>query len=320
VVALPVLRPAHIEDAEMAADLMTACYPSEPTDPLLTRYRWEHPPDGVLFGRYIAELEGRPVAFTVWSHAKWDQVKDRYCEIDVWADPAAETDVVDWLVGWMEHRSIEEGAHLIISYGAEDEPRYLSVLAGRGFKRDREDKAWELDLTKHGPRLTSEAIAARELAEKAGVTMTTLEAWPDAGKMRKLHELNDVTRQDIPHTMPIVPQSFENFVERMGAPDVRFDRTWIAVDGSRMVAYSFLRFPPVRGGVWTAYTCCHPEYRGRGLARAVKLQSVAQAVELGVPAIRTANDGENAAMIHINEALGYTPRPGFVGHLKRVQE
>jgi mycothiol synthase len=315
-----VLRPAHVEDAELAADLMTACYPSEPADPLVTRYRWEHPPDGWMFGRYIAELDGRAVAFTSWMHAKWDLDKDRYCEIDVWADPDTETHVVAWLVGWMEHRSIEEGARVINAYGVEDEPRYLSVLADLGFKRDREERLWELDLTKHGPRLTAEALAARESAGKAGVIMTTLEAWPDAGKMHKLHELNDVTRRDIPHTMPTVPQSFENFVERMACPDVRFDRTWIAVDGSRMIAYSFLRFPPVRGNVWTAYTCCHPEYRGRGLASAVKLQSVAEAIELGVPAIRTANDGENAAMIHINKALGYTARPGFVGHLKRVQE
>jgi hypothetical protein len=32
----------------------------------------------------------------------------------------------------------------------------------------------------------------------------------------------------------------------------------------------------------------------------------------------TDNDSENAAMLHINESLGYRLRPGFVGHLKRV--
>jgi GNAT superfamily N-acetyltransferase len=104
----------------------------------------------------------------------------------------------------------------------------------------------------------------------------------------------------------------------MSTPDVHFDRLWIGVDGDRLVAWSYLRFPPVRGAVWTGYTCCHPDYRGRGLARAVKLQSVAQAAGLGVPAIRTANDTENAPMLHINQALGYTSRPGFIGHRKRV--
>jgi RimJ/RimL family protein N-acetyltransferase len=81
---------------------------------------------------------------------------------------------------------------------------------------------------------------------------------------------------------------------------------------------SYLRFPPVRGSVWTGYTCSDPEYRGRGIARAVKLQSLAQAVERGVPFVYTDNDSENAPMLHINEKLGYRPCPGFVSLLKRV--
>ena len=81
---------------------------------------------------------------------------------------------------------------------------------------------------------------------------------------------------------------------------------------------SYLKFPPVRGTVWTGYTCTHPDYRGRGIARAVKLQSLAQAAQLGVPVVCTDNDAENAPMLHINEMLGYVRRPGFVEHHKRV--
>jgi len=51
----------------------------------------------------------------------------------------------------------------------------------------------------------------------------------------------------------------------------------------------------------------------------VKLESLAQAVELGVPRIGTDNDSENAPMLHINQRLGYEPRPGFVEHHKRVE-
>ena len=123
---------------------------------------------------------------------------------------------------------------------------------------------------------------------------------------------------DIPSTVPILTESIEDFERRMHGPDRRPDRTWIAVDGGRPVAMSYLRFPPVRGRVWTGYTASHPEYRGRGLARAVKLQSLSQAVELGVPIVGTDNDAENAAMLHINEKMGYVRRPGFVEHHKRV--
>jgi len=84
------------------------------------------------------------------------------------------------------------------------------------------------------------------------------------------------------------------------------------------MAMTYLKFPPVRGTVWTGYTCTHPDFRGRGIARAIKLQSLAQAAELGVPVVCTDNDAENAPMLHINERLGYHGRPGFVEHHKRV--
>jgi GNAT superfamily N-acetyltransferase len=70
--------------------------------------------------------------------------------------------------------------------------------------------------------------------------------------------------------------------------------------------------------VWTGFTCTHPDYRGRGIARAVKLQSLAQAIELGIPSVRTGNDSENAPMLHINETLGYDPLPGYISLVKRV--
>jgi RimJ/RimL family protein N-acetyltransferase len=93
---------------------------------------------------------------------------------------------------------------------------------------------------------------------------------------------------------------------------------WIALLADQPVAMSFLKFPPVRGRVFTGFTCSDRDHRGRGIARAVKLQTLAQAFELGVTAVYTDNDSENAPMLHINETLGYQLRPGLVEHLKRV--
>ncbi|HEY8816762.1 MAG TPA: hypothetical protein VIP57_16895, partial [Candidatus Dormibacteraeota bacterium] len=66
-------------------------------------------------------------------------------------------------------------------------------------------------------------------------------------------------------------------------------------------------------------TCTHPAYRGRGLARGIKLQTLAQAAKLGIPAVLTDNDSENAPMLHINETLGYDERRGFISFVKRVK-
>jgi GNAT superfamily N-acetyltransferase len=316
----PKLRPASLEDAALASDLMTAAYPDLPEDPVLTRYRWEHPRDGWSDGRFIAELQGKPIAFVAWSHGPWDQVPERHCYVEVLLDRARfEPDVLASLWTWVAGEAHADGARVVEAYAVEDERDVLEVLARVGFERDRTEKVWELDLVAHGQRLRDEAQAARSIANAAQVELTTLAQWSDPDSLRKVHALFELTRLDIPTTYPILPEAFENFVERLQAPDKRPDRYWVALYGGDPVAASYLRYPPVRGGVWTGYTCSHPEHRGRGLARAIKLQTLAQAIELGVTTVLTDNDSENAPMLHINEQLGYDRRPGFVSLLKRVQ-
>ena len=151
-----------------------------------------------------------------------------------------------------------------------------------------------------------------------GIALTTLSDWHHPDRVAKLFKLSEETRQDIPHSTPILAQPKEYFINRLNAPDRRQDRWWLALDGDRPIAMSFLSFPPVRGHVWTGYTCCDRDFRGRGIARAVKLQTLAQAVELGIPSVRTDNDSENVAMLHINETLGYESLPGYVNFVKRL--
>ncbi len=312
-------RPATLEDAELASDLMSASNAATPQDPLLTRYRWKHPRKDMKFERFIGEIDGRPAAFLSWYHGPWEKLPDRHCEVEVWLDRAhLDRALLLAMFAWIGDRAVADGAVLLLAYCGEDEPEMLDSLEELGYSRERTEKVWELDLRANGPELVEEARDALDGMVATGIELTTLEAWPDPDKMRKVYELDASTRQDIPHSLTVLVEDLEDFVQRTKAPDRRNDRTWIALDAGHPVALSYLKFPPVRGTVWTGYTCTHADYRGRGIARAVKLQSLAQAVSLGVPYVRTGNDAENAPMLHINEALGYVRRPGFVEHHKRV--
>ena len=312
-------RPAKLEDAGLAADLMTASYPRLPQDPVITRMRWESPRRGFAYGRFIAERDGKPIALLSWVHGPWDQVEDGHCEVEVWLDRAAlDRDLLIEMFTWIGDRAEVEGPRLLLAYSGEDEPEMLAALAAVDYRPERTEKVWELDLRTDGSRLVAEAAEARDQMAAAGIKSTTLAGWSDPERVRKLHELEDRTIHDVPHTVAIVREALEDFVKRVGRPDRPPDRVWIALDGDRPIAMSNLKYPPVRGDVWTGYTCTDPEYRGRGLARGIKLQTLAQAVELGVPLVYTDNDSENGPMLHINEKLGYRPRPGFVEHHKRV--
>ena len=87
---------------------------------------------------------------------------------------------------------------------------------------------------------------------------------------------------------------------------------WIAREGDDIVGISVLAYPPMRGNVWPDWTGTARKVRGRGVARALKLETVMQAIALGVKSVRTENDGENAPILHLNEQMGYRASPaGF---------
>jgi RimJ/RimL family protein N-acetyltransferase len=317
----PVLRPATIDDAALAADLMTASYPAYAQDPVVTRYRWARTRRGWSLGRFIAEVEGEPVAYVDWLHGPPEQDPRRHCAVSVYLDMArVDVELLTYLWRWITGQAEMTGSRILEGYAGEDEPEMLEAMARIGFERDREERVWELDLGQHGHRLAAEAREARARASANGIELLTLARWADPAALAKMHALDDATREDIPTRFPILPETLDDFVFRASAPDRPHDRWWVALDGDRPVAMSYLRFPPVRGSVWTGYTCSDPGYRGRGIARAVKLPTLAQAVELGVPFVYTDNDSENAPMLHINEKLGYRRRPGLVGHIKRVEK
>lgn len=314
-------RPAALDDAELASDLMTESYPALAQDPVMTRLRWEHPRRGFAYGRFIAESDGTPIAFLAWVHGPWQEVRDRHCEVEVWLRrEALDRELIADMFAWIGRRAEAEQPRLLLAYCAEDEASMLEALNQLGYRRERVERVWELDLKAHGRRLLSEAAHARDQMVAAGIRCVTLAGWHHLDRVRKLHELNEQTVQDVPHTLTIVREAFEDFARRLNAPDRPHERYWVALAGDRPVAMSYLKFPPVRGTVWTGYTCTDADFRGRGIARAIKLQSLAQAVELGVPLVCTDNDSENAPMLHINEKLGYVRRPGFVEHHKRVRE
>jgi GNAT superfamily N-acetyltransferase len=318
-VPTPILRPAAPHEAELAADLMTAAFPREPQDPILTARRWNHPKDGWSHGRFIANFGDTPVAFVEWQHGSWALLPERHCWVEVWLDRAhMDEGVLTYLWEWAEDSAAAAGARTLNAACGEDEPEMLRVLAALGYERQRTERVWSLDLADAAERITADAEAAQDRMRSAGIELTTLDKWEDPDRFQKLHELNELVRPDIPHTGAILPQTIQDFMVRVGAPNTPPARWWIALDGSAPVAMSCLSYPPVRGVVWTAFTGTHPGYRGRGIARAVKLQTLAQAAELGIPEVRTDNDSENAPMLHINATLGYTTMPGYVSFVKRL--
>lgn len=313
--------PVSVDVSDVVADIMTASRPDEPQDPVYSRWWLERPmrPDSI---RVLAlwESEGRTVAYTEGGHLSWHLAPERFTWMELYSLPEV---VAGPLLGEVQDGFIEQALEDEpngLNYQVwEDAEREIASIEKRGFVRDRLSKAWELDLVRHGERLLAEREKSRGRMAAEGVTLATLAADQDPDKLPKLLRLINLSQRDIPTTVPIHDETMEETVRWLEAPVLRHDRFWIAREGDEIVGLSYLQYPPQRGNVWTGYTASLPSHRGRGIARAVKMETLGQAVDLGVTRVRTDNDEENAPMLHINEQMGYEPMPGFVSLLKRVE-
>src|SRR5258706_4925155 len=99
---------------------------------------------------------------------------------------------------------------------------------------------------------------------------------------------------------------------------LRPDRIGIARGGDDIVGISMLASPPVRGVVTTDWTGTARKVRGRGVARALKCETLMQAIALGTDRVRTDNDSANVPILHINETMGYRRRPDMIQFLKEL--
>jgi GNAT superfamily N-acetyltransferase len=67
---------------------------------------------------------------------------------------------------------------------------------------------------------------------------------------------------------------------------------------------------PADRHAYNAFTGVLRDYRGRGLAQALKLQTILLTKREGMRYIRTHNDSNNAPMLAIDRKPGYKPESG----------
>ena len=299
-------RPARPTDGAFAADVETALRPDSPRDPVVYKYWWSQPDEHLEIARFIARRRGRDIGFATTEHARWDMQPERYAWVDGDVLPAERSKAtLDAILAAMEERVVADGAKILSTWGYEDDPLRIETILVRGFKEDRRSRRWELDLRTNREKLIAMTEASRARMRSEGVRILTLAEDRDPRVIEKVWRLSEEAGDDVPTTMPRVPETMEAYVRWVNAPEVHRDRFWIARIGNEVVGVSVLAYPPVRGIVGTNWTATARSVRGRGVARALKCETVAQAIALGVDRVRTGNDAANAPILHINETMGY---------------
>ena len=312
-------RPATPRDGAFAADVDTAIRPDSPRDPVVYEYWWSQPDEHLEIARFIARRRGRDVGFATTEHARWEMQPERYAWIGGDVLPAERsTAILDAILAAMEERVIADGARILNAWAHEDDPLRIETILGRGYKEDRRSRRWELDLVANREKLLAMTEVSRARMRSEGVRILTLADDHDPRVIEKVWRLSEEAGDDVPTTVPRVPEAMEAYVRWANAPEVHKDRFWIARVGDEVVGVSVLAYPPVRGIVGTNWTATARSVRGRGVARALKCETVAQAIGLGVDRVRTGNDAANAPILHLNETMGYRAIAGGIAFLKPV--
>jgi GNAT superfamily N-acetyltransferase len=312
-------RPATVDDAAFAADVATAVHPDEPEDPASWRHWWASDDPEWTIERFVVQRDGRPVGFAHHHHAPWAKLPKRYGRVSATFPPSERSDenLADaWT--FIEQRSRATGTAIYATYVREDDERLLGWLTARGYREERRGHAWELDLVARRASIEAMAASSRAKMRESGFAIHTIDKDTDADKFHKIHEMSEEAASDVPTTIPHVREPFEQFMKWFDSPSVRLDRMWIARAGDAIVGISVLAYPPARGNVWTDWTGTSRSVRGRGVARALKLETVMQALALGTKRVRTENDGENGPILHLNAEMGYVRIPGSVQLLREA--
>jgi GNAT superfamily N-acetyltransferase len=302
------LRAATLDDAEIVADLEAARNPADPRDPVMLRHWWTaaRAPDEVHIDR-VAERGGAAIAYLGAGHDPWETMPQRFGWIrpllrpDSWS-AARFTQLVDAGESWLR----DEEAAIAVARARGSLTNELRVFERRGYREVRRSKVWDLDLVAGREALLAAAERCREKMRSQGVQLLTLAEDTDPERLTKLYELCTAAERDIPTTVPWRKSPYDEWLRFwFENPGVREDRFWIAREGETLVGLSVIGYAPSRGLPWTFFTATSRSVRGRGVARALKYETVAQAIALGVDRIRTNNDGANAPILRLNDEMGY---------------
>ena len=187
-----------------------------------------------------------------------------------------------------------------------DRPEAIEFLEHRGFREYERMKVVRLELEGHAPA----AIDAPD-----GVVLTSLAERPEL--VDGVYEVAKEALPDIPGDGPQAPDTLEEFLTRdVHRPQVPPGGFVLALDAATGAVIGYANLILLSGDskvAWHGMTAVAREWRGRGVAAALKRATIAWARDNGLEALEGAHDVDNAPMRAVNRRLGYLPRPDEVG-------
>jgi GNAT superfamily N-acetyltransferase len=289
-----VIREYEDADAEAAAALLAGNSPWLWTAAGL-RHRLAALPPRARRASWVAEEDGEMVG---WAEAEfdWAAERDDIGTLYVLVSPAHRRRGIG--AALFERAAAHLERHAASELRSWSFPDGDAFLERRGFTRARHERMSAVD-----PR-SVDTSALEDLPN--GVRIAPLADLED--RLEDVHSIYAEAAADMPADHRETNLPFDEWLaETVAEPDLSREGSMVAlVDGSP-AALSWLKVDRVRGIAEHDLTGTARAYRRRGLARLAKLAALRWAAENDVVRVQTGNDATNAAMLAINDELGFRP-------------
>ncbi len=308
------VRPFRATDSDY--EILSFSFNGMVTDAPLAASEWRvrdnlHNPQLRLY-RVIGELNGEGVGFGEYYQPTWS-ADPRHIECVVYVHPAYQGRGLGRAL-WQHLTEAWQDAqpqHIWVKI-REDWTTSLAFASRRGFGTERRLWPSRLDLAAFDPtpfrgaieRVCEQQIVVRSFAELINECPAFWE---------QLYDFECQILSDVPATFPLRAPAFEQWV-KFYQPDhgAIWAGSFAAIADSQIVGISTLEELDRSADLEVGFTGVRRDYRGRGIALALKLHTIAYARAIGATGIRTDNDSTNMAMWRINEALGFQRMPTWI--------
>lgn len=311
------IRPINPERDFPAVVKLHNCYEKEPiTVEQFSQYFHLDVPGRTNRRRVAVDEQGKVCGYSLCIHETWHADGFYYVWLCV-AGKWQKQGVGELLYQDVEAFGAANGASLLTSEIREDFPSALRFAEQHGFHIERHLYESTLDLEQFDP---APFQAVLHQVEAQGVRFVSLADLGDTQEARrKLYQVNYTTALDTPgydgDWMP-----FDEFEQRIcGADWYRPQGQLGALLDDQWVGMAAVNLNPETHGAYNLMTGVLREYRGRGIAQALKLKIIDYAKNNGAKYIRTHNNSKNAPMLAINRKLGYRPEPGVYEVRKGIE-
>lgn len=305
------------QEYELFAKLINKVWLDHPATVEMLKHQDASRRKGLLYERFILELDRQPVGVGVYFEPKFTYKPGKY-EIGGLVVPEARGRGVAsaFYKQALEALAQREPRPLVLTASTrESQKEGVHFLEQRGFKLVMRYPISMLDLKSfdvdvYRPLLNKVAHSGIEIQSLAQM------AEKDPGWKRHFYELCELKiMPDVPSPDPYTGESFEEFNQSFfGYPGFDPHAAYVAIDDGEYVGVSALFNTPARPEKYfTGLTGVLRTHRRRGIAKALKVYAIRYVQVHGGLFIETDNE-ENNPMYDLNMQLGFKPEPAWVDY------